>query len=310
MMGTSSSSNYPTPGGYDQTFNNGWQTSFINIDYVNGCDIVISKFNSNGTALLASTYIGGTDNEGLNESIVYNYSDEVRGEVVLDNNDNVYVASSTWSDDFPVTIGAGINGGNGFGNQDAIVFKMNSSLSTLLWSTYLGGTSVEAGYSIRCSEQGKVFVCGSTNSSNFGATPGVINTSLIGSTGTTFSTLDGFIASFAANSGATIARTYIGTSLYDQAFILEIDENENVYVVGQTLGNYPVVNAAYSNNNSAQFIHKLNPALTATSYSTIFGSGSLSGPSFNDVIDISLTLSFVRVLNACASNKKFGELSK
>ena len=55
-----------------------------------------------------------------------------------------------------------------------------------------------------------------------------------------------------------------------------MDDFEDVYIIGQTLGNYPVVNASYSNPNSPQFIHKLNSSLTSTEYSTVFGSGSLA----------------------------------
>ena len=280
LLGTSSSTNYPfTSGVYDQTFNSGWTAVYANMwgsIYNNSCDIVISKLDNQG-ALIASTYIGGSDDtDGLNQSMVYNYSDQVRGEIALDANDNVYVTASVWSDDFPVTNGSIINNGAGWGTQDAVVFKMNSSLSSLLWSTYLGGTDYDAGYSIRVSSRGKVFVCGGTTSNDIGATTGVIDQTFNG-------VWDGFIASFDANSGNPLARTYIGTTSYDQTYIIELDDQEDVYVVGQTLGNYPVINAPYSVANSAQFIHKLSSDLTTTIYSTIFGNGSLvSGiPSVN-----------------------------
>ena len=278
ILGSSGSSNYPTTfGAYDQTFNTGWAqyTNMWGNQYTVGCDIVITKLNAIGN-ILNSTFIGGTDNEGINESLVFNYADQGRGEIVVDNNDDIYVATSTWSPDFPVTNGSSMNVGAGWVASDAIVFKMNNALSALNWSTYLGGSSYEAGYSIRVSNQGKVFVCGATSSQDFGATPGVIGPSLFGNFGTTWGDMDGFVASFNATSGATLAKTYIGTSTYDQAFIIEVDDFEDVYIIGQTLGNYPVVNASYSNPNSPQFIHKLNSSLTSTEYSTVFGSGSLA----------------------------------
>ena len=273
LLGSSSSTNFPTTAGaYDQTFNLGWGTyvNMWNSIYANGSDIIISKLNSNGN-LINSTYIGGSDNEGLNESIVYNYSDQVRGEVVLDNNDNVYVATSLWSDDFPGISGTGINNGAGWGTQDAVVFKMNSNLSSLSWARFLGGSDFETGYSIRVSAQGKVFVCGGTTSTDLGATPFVNDQTFNG-------IWDGYIASFDANTGNPIARTYLGTTDYDQAFILELDDQENVYVIGQSLGAYPVNfvigGGSYSVPNSAQFIHKLAPSLDLTFYSTVFGNGS------------------------------------
>ena len=286
LLGTSSSADFPTIGGaYDQTFNGGWAGTYANMwgyQYSNGVDIILSKFDVSG-ALTASTFIGGSDNEGLNESMVYNYSDQVRGEVVLDDNDDVYVCTSIWSDDFPVTNGSIINNGAGWGTQDAVVFKMNSDFSALNWATYLGGADYEAGYSIRYSPTGEVFVCGGTTSADFGATAGTIGTAFSG-------VWDGFIASFNAATGASIAKTYLGTASYDQAFILEVDINGDVYTVGQSTGAYPVVNAAYSNANSGQFIHKLSPDLSTTIYSTIFGNGSLAfNPASQRDVNISPT---------------------
>lgn len=266
LLATTGSSNFPTTSGaYDQTFNGGWTGTYANMwgyQYANGTDIAICKFNTSGS-LINSTLIGGTDNEGVNESMVYNYSDQIRGEVVLDQNDDIYVCSSLWSTDFPVT-----NGSTNSGNQDVIVFKMNSSLSTLDWATYLGGSGYEGGYSIR-ETNGTVYVCGGTTSSDIGATAGVLSTSISGS-------WDGYICSFDATTGVKIALTYLGTSSYDQAFILETDMNGNVYAVGQSTGSYPVFNAAYSNAGSKQFIHKISPDLTTSIYSTVFGSGSSS----------------------------------
>ena len=283
LLGTTSSTNYPfTTGAYNTSFNGGWASTQANMwgsVFANGTDIVITKLDNIG-ALINSTYVGGTDNEGLNESIVYNYSDQARGEIFVDTNDDVYVTSSLWSCDFPVTNGSEINNGTGgsgcFLAQDAVVFKMNSTLSSITWSTYLGGSDYEAGYSIRVSNQGKVFVCGGTNSTDLGTTPGVVNPNKSGAAGSSYADLDGFIAVFDATTGLSLARTYLGTSSYDQTFIIEVDSLEDVYVVGQTTGSYPVVNAAYSNANGRQFIHKLNSGLTSTYYSTIFGSGSSS----------------------------------
>ena len=73
ILGSSGSSNYPTTfGAYDQTFNTGW-TQYTNMwgnQYTVGCDIVITKLNAIGN-ILNSTFIGGTDNEGINESLVF-----------------------------------------------------------------------------------------------------------------------------------------------------------------------------------------------------------------------------------------------
>ena len=278
ILGSSSSSDYPTTGSaYDQNFNSGTGI-YVNMwgsVYAAGCDVVLTKLGSTG-AILESTFIGGTDNEGMNESLVYNYADQGRGEVVLDAADNIYVCTSGWSNDFPGAIVPYS------GSQDAIVFKMNSDLSGLLWSTYYGGSGSDAGYSIRLNSLGEVYICGGTVSTNLNKSPGGLLTSSQGS-------WDGFLARFNGVTGALLSDTYIGTSSYDQTFILEIDQSNDVYMIGQTLGNYAVVNAPYSNADSPQFIHKLSADLTTTIYSTIFGNGSLAPGGFANEINIAPT---------------------
>jgi len=282
MLASTSSTNYPTTSGaFDETWNGGFAGTPANTwgsNYNNGCDIAITKFNTIG-GMGTSTLIGGSDNEGLNESMVYNYADQGRGEIVLDANDNIYVATSLWSDDFPVTDGSVINAGAGFGFQDAVVFKMSANMANLNWATYLGGSSYEGGYSIRYSNSGTVYVTGGTTSTDFGADAGSVKPTFGG-------IWDGYIASFNGATGAHLNKTYLGTGNYDQGFILETDDAGDVYVVGQTVGTYPVANAIYSNANSGQFIHKMNSTLTTTDYSTVFGAGNVGGGSG---IDISLT---------------------
>jgi gliding motility-associated-like protein len=278
IMGSTSSSGYPTtPGCYDASFNGGSNISMNGIAYTAGVDIVVTKFNPTGSALLASTFVGGTSNDGANTAATlnYNYADQMRGEIILDGSGNVYVASSTNSNNFPTTPGSMDQTLNG--TQDGCAFKLNSTLSTLLWGTYLGGTSNDAAYSIKVAGNGSVYVGGGTVSNNFPTTAGTIHTASNGGSS------DGFLVRLNASNGANQASTYIGTNDYDQVYAVELDADNDVYIAGQTQGNYPVASAAFSNANGAQFIHKLNPALTTTSYSTKFGSGSSSG------IDISIT---------------------
>ncbi|MFN3916590.1 MAG: PKD domain-containing protein [Flavobacteriales bacterium] len=277
VMGSTGSNNYPvTAGCYDNTFNGGVNFTGSNgIPYTAGADAIITKFNATGTVLLGSTYVGGTGNDGISQSLAFNYSDEARGEVVVDNLNNIYVTCSTRSTNFPTTPGS--HSQTNFGNQDAVVFKMNPLLTTLVWSTYFGGTSNDAGYSIRVAPNNNVYICGGTTSNNIGTTVGALMPTFNGGSH------DGYIAAFDGNTGSLIAATYIGTNSYDQAFILEVDDDGDVYTVGQTKGIYPIVNAPYSVPNSAQFIHKLNGNLTSTIFSTLFGDGNRT------TVDVSLT---------------------
>jgi len=106
VLGTTSSSDYPvTPDAYSTTFQGGSYYLLTSVlRYNDGSDIVLTKFNSSGTALLGSTYIGGSGNDGLNTvaGLKKNYADEVRGEVNVDEQNNIYIVSSTQSTDFPL----------------------------------------------------------------------------------------------------------------------------------------------------------------------------------------------------------------
>lgn len=272
VYGATGSSNFPLgTNPYDNSFNGGSNTTVTNvIQFTNGSDIFITKFSAAGDALEGSTYIGGTQNDGLNQSGVlhYNYGDHARGEIIVDASDNCYVASSTFSSDFPITLG--VYDPAYSSGQEGCVFKFNSDLSNLEWSTYLGGNSDDAAYSVKLDDAGDVFVSGGTASSDILVGSGGLNPSFLGN-------IDGYVAKLSSDGSSLLAHTYLGTSLYDQAFFVEVDAGNDIYVYGQTLGAYTVEpSGIYSDNGGKQFIHKLNNDLSATGFSTVFGSGSAS----------------------------------
>jgi gliding motility-associated-like protein len=266
IYGTTGSNNFPvTAGCYDNTFNGGPNTSPNGIGY-SGSDIFITCLNASGNGLVGSTYVGGTDTDGINEGALYfNYGDYNRGEIIVADNGDVLVASSTFSTNFPTTAGSlsQINSGG----QEGVAFRMNPTLTTMVWSTYIGGSTDDAGYGLKESGNGVVYVTGGTQSVNFPITVGALQTVKAGG-------IDAFIISFNGSTGARINGTYLGTASYDQSYFLEIDNSNDIYVLGQTKGTWPVTGGVYSNNNGRQFIHKLNPALSATIFSTRFGSGA------------------------------------
>lgn len=278
LYGVTDSPDFPiTSNAYDQTFEGGDQLLIMNNGtyFYNGTDIYVAKFNAAGTDLLGSTYIGGSSNDGVNyntpistyDSLQFNYGDQFRGEVMIDADGNCYVASTTWSDDFPVINGFQSSFG---GEQDGVVFKLNSDLSDLIWSTYIGGSQKDAAYSIKLDSSNNAYIAGGTCSSDFPTTSGVINSSYQG--GST----DGFIAKIKNDGSVLLQSTFLGTSEYDQCYFVELDRHEYVYTVGQTLGNYPVQNVNYWNPNSPQFIQKMSNNLNEVIYSTVFGNGSLN----------------------------------
>ncbi|MDF1672440.1 MAG: PKD domain-containing protein [Vicingaceae bacterium] len=278
ILGVTSSNNFPTTtGAYGQTFNGGSIITEDGITYGNGTDIFITKLDGTGAALIGSTYLGGSANDGfsLNNSLKYNYADHARGEVILDAAEDIYIASSTLSNNFPTTLG--VYGPTQFGGEDGVSAKFNSNLTTLIWSTYIGGSAGDAAYSIRVDDTNNAaFICGGTQSTNLATTTGVVGPTNSGG-------VDGFVLRLDESNGALSALTYLGTNSYDQTYILELDDDLDVYVVGQTNGNYPVTSGSYSNVGANQFIHKLNNNLTVTDFSTVFGSVNSSN------INISLT---------------------
>lgn len=281
LYGATSSPDFPvTPTAYSTTFSGGTNISFNfnGTTFNGGTDIFVTKFNAAGSALLGSTYIGGSGNDGVNynissgnynnvgayDSLTSNYGDQFRGEVMIDSLGNCYVGSCTRSADFPIV--NGYQGAYG-GVQDGIVFKMNSDLSQLLWSTYVGGSDKDAVYSVKLDNSLNVYACGGAASADFSVTPGTIMPVYQGGK------VDGFVCKIDASGSTLLAGTFLGTTLYDQAFFVELDRWENIYVIGQALGNFPVINAPYSNAGSKQFICKLNNNLTSFTYSTVFGNG-------------------------------------
>lgn len=266
LVGCTSSDNFPiSANAYQKQFFGGTAVtpiSGLNLD--NGSDIFVSKLNANGNALLASTYVGGTGNEGVSrvtDFTIENYGDEFRGEVVIDDNDNVYMATSTTSTNFPMvkpsqnTIA---------GRQDAVIIKLDTDLRTLLFSTYLGGSGSDAAYGLKWAKSGALYVSGTTRSVNMPVKAGSFKNTLGG-------TEDGFVAKFSNDVFEQLS--YLGTAAADAGYLVDVDADENVHVYGLTAGAYPVSTGVYSNNKGGQFIQALDKTLSKSVFSTVFGSG-------------------------------------
>ncbi|UKN00900.1 T9SS type B sorting domain-containing protein [Paracrocinitomix mangrovi] len=269
VMGATSSTNFPVSGSAFQSSHDGGASMVIDgIQFTGGSDIYITRLSGNGANLLGSTYYGGSGTDGISNSgssIAFNYGDQLRGEIMVDDALNVYICSSTTSTNIE------IQGGNQTslsGTQDAIIAKFNPTLSSLIWSTYLGGSSLESGNSIQLSSTGDIYVAGGTTSSNFPYTSGQAWPSFQG--GST----DGYVAKFNAPNYNNPKSSYVGTGDYDQAYFVQLDPDDNVYLYGQTKGSYAISSGVYGNANSGQFIQKLNNTLTTSMWTSTFGASS------------------------------------
>ena len=275
VFGTTASSNFPvTPNAFDTTFNSGPDAGLFSglaVHYNTGSDLFITRFSQDGSSLLASTYLGGSDNDGLNypnyQFLHYQYADEVRGAIEIDKNDNVYIASTTRSTDFPITSGAYQTALSGL--MDGVLVKMDNNLSSLIWSTYLGGNDRDAIYSLALDNNNNVFVCGGTESTDFPTTSGTFQTNTNGGRA------EGFITLVSQNGNSIISSTLYGTPEYDQLFFVQTDRRNNVYVLGQTFDTTSAFtkNALYNIPKSGQYISKFNYTLDTLIWSTRFGTG-------------------------------------
>lgn len=281
LLATTSSSNYPrTAGAYDTSFNGGpglntttnpiTALNGLGLEYPNGADLAITKFNAAGTGLIGSTFFGGngTDGVGFSTNLVKNYGDPIRGEVETDSFGNVYIASMSNSTNLPTLTNSSFT--SNAGGFDGILIKFNTTLTNLLGFTYYGGSGDDAFYDLCFDRNGNIQAAGGTASSNITMTSGAVNSTYSGNT-------DGMITSFNNNLSTLRASTYFGTSDYDQIYFVETDRADSIFVYGQTTHsstNYFLLNAAYSNAHKGQFISVLSPLLTAKVRSTMFGAGN------------------------------------
>jgi hypothetical protein len=249
-------------------------------------DIAVTKLNATGTALIGSIKIGGSMDDGVNIKPKYvalgvpnqsdgafetrrNYGDDARCEVMLNKSGDIYLVACTQSTDFPVTNNV-MQTAYGGGRQDGIVLKFPSSLTNVTFSTFFGGEGSDACFNAFINPAtDKLFISGATTSTNL---PGN-KTNVVGGTFNGGAT-DGFITEISADGVAIVRTTYVGTDGNDIIYGLEIDDSGSAYITGTTTGNFPVINAAFSNPGSKQFIAKLLPDFSGYQYSTIFGTVS------------------------------------
>ncbi|MBH8570228.1 gliding motility-associated C-terminal domain-containing protein [Microvirga sp. STS02] len=282
VLGSTGSGNYPTTAGAIQrTFGGGTAAQPFGsfgppYDLPTGSDLVVTRLNANATALVGSTYLGGSGNDGVlplnpnlspfmtQKQLVHNYGDPFRGDILVDTADNVYIASHTASTDFPVA--RGLTGGYHGGTSDGVVCKLAPNLTALTWASYLGGTGADAAYSVQLEPtSGDVYVAGGTTSTNFPATAGAFRT-------TAFGDVDGFAVRIAAAGTSVLRATYVGTTDYDQAYFLQVGTDGGVYLLGQTLGQFPTTPGLFHTANGTQFIQKLDANLNQSLLTTSFGS--------------------------------------
>ena len=256
VLGSTTSPDFPvTAGAFDATANG-------------GSDIAVFHLSADATALVGSTYLGGAGQDGR-QTMTVNYGDTYRGEVMVDPAGNIYIASATQSADYPVASGA-IQPALA-GAQDAVVTGLDPTCSTLLMSTYLGGAAGDNGLGLRL-DGGGIYVCGGTMSSDFPMSGSGYQPAYQGGG------RDGYIVKLSLDGSALLAGTYFGTSGDDMAYFIELDNESDVYIYGQSNGAIPIAPAGiYGQPNGSIFIASFDPGLTTPVFTTKLGSQGGSG---------------------------------
>ncbi len=217
-------------------------------------DAFVAKLNAAGSALIFSTYLGGSGGDDGHS-------------IALDGDGNIYVTGGTASTDFPTA--NPLQQAYGGGNVDAFVAKLNAAGSALVYSTYLGGNNTDHPEGIAVDASGNAYVTGNTNSTNF-PTANPLRPALSGP-------LDAFVTMLNAAGNALAYSTYFGGSNLESGYSIAVDAGGNAYVVGGTSStDFPTVNPLQQafGGNVDVFVTKLNATGSALVFSTYLGGGN------------------------------------
>jgi hypothetical protein len=250
LTGFTSSADFPTVNPIQPNYGGGAHDAFV------------AKLNATGSAFVYSTYLGGAGDEA-------GYNIAVR-------RGRAFVTGVTNSTNFPTANPLQPNNAGGY---DAFITSLNRAGTSLVYSTYLGGSGddvqIVSGDStgnasqagIAVDEDGNAYVSGSTNSVDF-PTKNPIQPANAGS-------YDAFVAKLNARGSKLIYSTYLGGNFIDNGNRLAIDREGNAYIEGSTNStNFPSANAiqpTYGGGISDIFITKLDAAGRAIVYSTYLG---------------------------------------
>lgn len=203
ITGMTSSSNFPTTDGA------------LNTTYNGGSDCFVLKISSLSTVIQYSTYIGGTN---IDEGI----------DIAVDELGYCYIVGNSNSDNFPTTLGAYRTTYSGW--MDVFISKISIDGSTLLYSTYLGGSTEDEPYALVLDDDNNAYVTGYTESSNFPTTIGAYDTVIGGSS-------DAFVSKISTDGSSLSYSTFIGGSTTDEINAIDLDAEKNAYLTGKTFSN-------------------------------------------------------------------------
>ncbi len=258
IVGHTSSDDFPTtPGAYNRSFQGGG-----NPDYLQG-DIVLVKLNAEGSDLVYSTFLGGSE-------------PDYPLDLMVDDQNCVTVVGNTTSQDFP-TWGDHVDV-QYHGDGDGIVTRFNASGSQLLYSSFIGGTGSDSCSDIVSGQENRLYIVGDTSSTDFPITSDAYSTVYKG--GAT----DGFVLKMNAEDAAIEACSYLGGNQEDARLRVSCDAERVVIVGGTASEDFPTTSNAfdltYNGPTSGAsafegdvFVTEMSLNLDTISFSTFVGGG-------------------------------------
>jgi hypothetical protein len=232
----------------------------------------VAKLNAAGSALVYSSYLGGSGG-----NVAAGVGDCANA-IAVDGEGNAYIAGQTSSANFPTaaafqSVNPSIGSTMDVALGSAFVTKLDSTGSALIYSTYLGGSTSESALAVAVDAFGDAYLSGYTSSTDFPIANALQPQNATGGHGA-----NAFVTKFNPTGSGLIYSTYLGGSTYEQANALALDAAGNAYVAGTTYSsNFPIVeplqatNHAGSRNANNAFISVLNPSGSTLEFSTYLG---------------------------------------
>ncbi|MEO7912802.1 MAG: SBBP repeat-containing protein [Roseiflexaceae bacterium] len=260
ITGTTTSPNFPVTQGAFNTTKNG------------GTDAFLLKLNKTGTALVYSTFFGGS-------------GEDYAKAIAIDDDGAAYIAGQTLSADLPVT--AGVFGSQFGGSSDSFVAKFNRWGSNLSYATYIGGQYNDSANAIAIDQQGAAYITGFTLG-DYPVTSGAYDA--------TYNDVqddgqpDTVITKLNPNGSQLVYSTYVGSFTEDFGRSIAVDQHGEAYITGATLGEFPVTPGAFDTTfNTSRDIDayalRLNSAGSALLYSTYLGGDESAEEGWGIVLD-------------------------
>ena len=277
LLGTTGSADFPRQFLAPRRFQGGPAiTPEYGVDYPHGADLFVARLSADGRYLVGSTYLGGTGTDGLpfdgwgspapSSSLPPLGAAAWRGDVQVDAQGNVYVATATASRDFP--------GLNSFqtvyrgGPSDAVVCQLSPDLKVLRWSAFVGGRAADAAFGLSLAPNGLVYVAGSSTSADFPVTAGAYQPAASGGA-------DGFVVALSSDGQVLRYACRTGTADADAVEFVQADASSTIYVAGLSTGQF--ASSPGSLAGGGIFVQQLSADLSRSLFAASLGEAHYFG---------------------------------